>query len=328
MNEQPSQFKWVGTRTIRPDGVDKVTGRAMYGADLSMPGMLQGRVLRSPHAHAKIKSIDISKAETIDGVKAVITAADMPLADPKPVAAGEAMINMRDLSENVIARHKVLYEGQTVAAVAAKTTEIAEKAVALIEVEYEVLPHVIDVLEAMREDAPLLHEDLFTGGVKPKPEKPSNVANRVEFSLGHLETGFASADVVIEKNFTTKPVHQGYIEPHAVVADANPDGKVDIWCSRQGHVMVRTFISLLLKIDMSKIKVTAAEIGGGFGGKTTVYLEPLAVMLSSKAGRPVRMVMSREEVFRASGPTSGAAITVKIGATKDGQIVALSLIHI
>ncbi|MBT4489570.1 MAG: xanthine dehydrogenase family protein molybdopterin-binding subunit, partial [Rhodospirillaceae bacterium] len=322
MNEQPKQFKWVGTRTIRPDGVDKVTGRAMYGADLVLPGMLQGKVVRSPHAHARIKSIDTSKAEALTGVRAVITAADMPLADPTPVAAGEAMINLRDLSENVIAREKVLYEGQTVAAVAANTVEIAEQAVALITVEYEVLPHVIDVLEAMKDDAPLLHDDMFTGGVKPKPEKPSNVANRVEFSLGDIDAGFAAADVVIEKDFTTEPVHQGYIEPHAVVADANPEGKVDIWCSSQGHFMVRTFVAGLLKIDMSKIKVTAAEIGGGFGGKTTVYLEPLAVMLSSKSGRPVRMVMSRDEVFRASGPTSGAAMTIKMGAKKDGTIVA------
>ncbi|MBT7758172.1 MAG: molybdopterin-dependent oxidoreductase, partial [Rhodospirillaceae bacterium] len=174
----------------------------------------------------------------------------------------------------------------------------------------------------MKDDAPLLHDDMFTGGVKPKPEKPSNVANRVEFSLGDIDAGFAAADVVIEKDFTTEPVHQGYIEPHAVVADANPEGKVDIWCSSQGHFMVRTFVAGLLKIDMSKIKVTAAEIGGGFGGKTTVYLEPLAVMLSSKSGRPVRMVMSRDEVFRASGPTSGAAMTIKMGAKKDGTIVA------
>ncbi len=322
MNEQPKQFKWVGTRPIRPDGVDKVTGRAMYGADLTLPGMLQGKVVRSPHAHARIVSIDTSKAEALDGVKAVVTAADMPLADPTPVAAGEAMINLRDLSDNVVARHKVLYEGQTVAAVAAATADIAEQAVALIKVEYDVLPHVIDVLEAMKEDAPLLHDDMFTGGVKPKPEKSSNIASRVEFALGDIEAGFAAADVVIEKNFTTEPVHQGYIEPHAVVADMGPDGKVDVWCSSQGHFMVRAFLAGLLKIQMSKIKVTAAEIGGGFGGKTTVYLEPLAVLLSGKAGRPVRMVMSREEVFRASGPTSGAALTVKMGATKDGKITA------
>ncbi len=322
MNEQPKQFKWVGTRTIRPDGVDKVTGRAMYGADLTLPGMLEGKVVRSPHAHAKIISIDTSKAAAMDGVKAVVTAADMPLADPTPVASGEAMINLRDLSDNVIAREKVLYEGQTVAAVAATSADIAERAAALIEVEYEVLPHVIDVLEAMKDDAPVLHDYMFTGGIKPKPKKASNVANRVEFSLGDIEAGFAAADVVIEKNFTTEPVHQGYIEPHAVVADMGPDGKVDVFCSSQGHFMVRAFVAGLLKIDMSKIKVTAAEIGGGFGGKTTVYLEPLAVMLSRKAGRPVRMVMSRDEVFRASGPTSGAALTIKMGATKDGRITA------
>ena len=322
MNEQPKQFKWVGTRTIRPDGVDKVTGRAMYGADLTLPGMLEGKVVRSPHAHAKIISIDTSKAAAMDGVKAVVTAADMPLADPTPVASGEAMINLRDLSDNVIAREKVLYEGQTVAAVAATSADIAERAAALIEVEYEVLPHVIDVLEAMKDDAPVLHDYMFTGGIKPKPEKASNVANRIEFSLGDIEAGFAAADVVIEKNFTTEPVHQGYIEPHAVVADMGPDGKVDVFCSSQGHFMVRAFVAGLLKIDMSKIKVTAAEIGGGFGGKTTVYLEPLAVMLSRKAGRPVRMVMSRDEVFRASGPTSGAALTIKMGATKDGRITA------
>jgi CO/xanthine dehydrogenase Mo-binding subunit len=229
---------------------------------------------------------------------------------------------LRDLSDNVIAREKVLYEGQTVAAVAATSADIAERAAALIEVEYEVLPHVIDVLEAMKDDAPVLHDYMFTGGIKPKPEKASNVANRVEFSLGDIEAGFAAADVVIEKNFTTEPVHQGYIEPHAVVADMGPDGKVDVFCSSQGHFMVRAFVAGLLKIDMSKIKVTAAEIGGGFGGKTTVYLEPLAVMLSRKAGRPVRMVMSRDEVFRASGPTSGAALTIKMGATKDGRITA------
>ena len=322
MNEQPKKYKWVGTRTIRPDGVDKVTGRAMYGADLTLPGMLQGKVVRSPHAHARIISIDTSKAEALNGVKAVITAADMPVADRTPVAAGEAMINFRDLSENVIAREKVLYEGQTVAAVAATSVDIAEQAVALIVVEYEVLPHVIDVMEAVKDDAPVLHDHLFTGGVKPKPEKASNVANRVQFALGDIDAGWAAADVVIEREFTTQPVHQGYIEPHAVVADANPDGKVDIWCSSQGHFMVRTFVAGLLKIDMSKIKVTAAEIGGGFGGKTTVYLEPLAVMLSQKTGRPLRMVMSREEVFRASGPTSGAAMTIKMGATKDGTMVA------
>ena len=322
MNEQPKQFKWVGTRTIRPDGVDKVTGRAKFGADLMLPGMLEGKVVRSPHAHARIKSIDTSKAEALKGVKAVITGADMPEAESKLVAAGEAMINFRDLAANVIAKDKVFYDGHPVAAVAAMSNEIAEQAAALIKVEYEVLPHVIDVREAMKDDAPVLHDHIFTAGVKPKPEKASNIASRVEFGMGDVDAGFAGADVVIEREFTTAPVHQGYIEPHASVADAGQDGKVDLWTSSQGHFMVRGFCAGLLQFDLSKIKVTAAEIGGGFGGKTTVYLEPLAIMLSRKAGRPVRMTMSRQDVFRASGPTSGAAMTVKIGAKKDGTIVA------
>ncbi|MDP7548606.1 MAG: molybdopterin-dependent oxidoreductase, partial [Alphaproteobacteria bacterium] len=299
-----------------------VRGKGHFSDDVDLDGQAYAHVLRSPHAHARIKSIDTSKAEALAGVKAVVTAADMPVADSVLVAAGEMMINFRDLANNVMARDKVFYDGHAVAAVAATTNDIAERAAALIKVDYEVLPHVIDVLEAMKDDAPVLHDDMFTGGVKPKPEKASNVASRVEFGIGDVDAGFADADLVIERSFTTEPVHQAYIEPHAVVADMGQDGKADIWCSSQGHFMVRSFVSGLLKIEMSKIKVTAAEIGGGFGGKTTVYLEPLAVMLSGKAGRPVRMAMSREEVFRGSGPTSGAAMTIKIGATKDGRITA------
>jgi CO/xanthine dehydrogenase Mo-binding subunit len=316
------ELKVVGTRPIRPDGIEKVTGRAKFGADLTLPGMLFGAVVRSPHAHARIKGIDTSKAEALAGVKAVMTSADIPEPDPKPVAAGEMMINLRDLASNVMARGKALYDGHAVAAVAATTQAIADQAAALIEVDYEVLPHVIDVKEAMKEDAPLLHDHLFTGGVEPKPEKPSNVANKVAFNLGDVEAGFAQADVVIEREFTTQPVHQGYIEPHAAVADTNEDGSTSIFCSSQGQFMVRAFTSMLLQLDMSSIKVTPAEIGGGFGGKTTVYLEPLAVILSRKAGRPVKMTMSREEVLRGSGPTSGAAMRIKIGATNAGKIVA------
>ncbi|MEE1555421.1 MAG: xanthine dehydrogenase family protein molybdopterin-binding subunit, partial [Alphaproteobacteria bacterium] len=207
MNEQAKQFKWVGTRTIRPDGVEKVTGRAKFGADLVLPGMLEGKVVRSPHAHARIKSIDTSKAEALTGVKAVITGADMPEAESKLVAAGEAMIDFRDLAANVIAKDKVFYDGHPVAAVAAVTNDIAVNAAAMIEVEYEVLPHVIDVREAMKDDAPVLHDNIFTAGVKPKPEKPSNIASRVEFGIGDADAGFAGTDVVIEREFTTQAVH-------------------------------------------------------------------------------------------------------------------------
>src|SRR5512145_2773852 len=305
-------FNLVGTRPLRPDGVDKVTGRAKFGADLHVANMLVGKVLRSPHAHARIKSIDTSKAQALPGVKAVITAEDLSDLPSEFVPAGEMMVNFRDMTRNVMAREKALYEGHAVAAVALK----------LIEVQYEVLPHVMDVAEAMQPDAPLLHDNMFTIGVEPRPAKPSNVAKRVEFALGDVAAGFAQADIVIAREFTTRPVHQGYIEPHACVASASEDGQAELWCTTQGQFIVRRFCAKLLGMEVAKLRVTASEIGGGFGGKTVVYLEPLALALSRKACHPVKMVMSRAEVFRATGPTSGSKIWVKIGATRNGRITA------
>jgi CO/xanthine dehydrogenase Mo-binding subunit len=311
---------------VRPDGVDKVTGRAKFGADFNMPGQLVGRVLRSPHSHARIKRIDTSKAERLPGVKAIVTRDDFPDQASEFVPAGEMLINYRDVVRNIMAREKALYEGHPVAAVAATSASIAKQATKLIDVEYEVLPHVIDVLEAMKPNAPLLHEDLFTQGVDSPPKTPSNVAKRVEFTLGDTATGFKQAEVIVEREFRTVPVHQGYIEPHACVANASEDGQAELWTSTQGHWIVRAHCARLLGWDISKIRVTASEIGGGFGGKTVVYLEPLALALSKKARRPVKMVMTREEVFRASGPTSGAHVWVKIGATRDGRITAAEAI--
>ena len=314
------QFKVVGTRPVRPDGVEKVTGRAAFGADLSLPGMLVGKVKRSPHAHARIVSIDVEKARALPGVKAVVTAADFPEIASEEAFVGEGPMNFRDLSCNCMARGKVLYEGHAVAAVAATSSAIADAALDLIEVVYEPLPHVIDVEAAMAPGAPLLHDDLITQGVDPAPRTPSNVAKRVHFSLGDVEAGFRAAQVVLERRYTTKPVHQAYIEPHACVASAGADGQCQIWCSSQGQFMVRAYCAKLLGLPISSIRVTPAEIGGGFGGKTLVYLEPLALALSKQSGRPVKMVMTREEVFRATGPTSGAVVEVKIGATRDGKI--------
>ncbi len=323
MKNGNSGYRVVGTRPIRPDGVDKVTGRAKFGADLNLPGMLHGRTVRSPHAHARIISIDTSRAEALPGVKAVVTGADFPALDQAEFFSGrEAQVNFVDMSKNVMARDKVLYDGHIVASVAATSAAVAAQAADLIEVEYEVLPHVIDVVEAMADDAPILHDDLFTDGVSPKPDKPSNVAKRMQFTLGDVEKGFADADVVIERSFTTKPVHQGYIEPHAVVAEYSEDGQIHIWCSSQGQFMVRNYTANVLGIEAAQIRVSPAEIGGGFGGKTLIYLEPVAVLLSKKSGRAVRMTMTREEVFRASGPTSGAATWIKMGVTRDGRITA------
>ncbi len=296
-------YKWVGTRQPRPDGADKVTGRARFGADFDMPGQLVGKVLRSPHAHANIRSIDTSKAKALRGVKAVITAADLPDMPDEMAPAGEVMVNLRDVTRNVMAREKALYDGHAVAAVAATSEALARAAVDRIEGDYEVLPHVIDVDENAA-------------------DTPTNVAKRIEFLKGDLDAGWAEAEVVVEGSFTTKPVHQGYIEPHAAVASATEDGQVQLWCSTQGQFNVRGYCAKLLDMQTSQIRVTPSEIGGGFGGKTVVYLEPLAIKLSQMAGKPVKLVMSREEVFRGSGPTSAGSMDVKLGATKDGRIVA------
>ena len=319
-------LKVVGTRPIRPDGVEKVTGRANFGADRALPGMLYGKIKRSPHAHTRIIKINADKALALPGVRAIATAADFPEIGPEEAFVGEGPMNFRDLSRNVMARGKALYEGHAIAAVAAVSPAIATEALELIEVEYEVLPHVIDVEEAMADSAPLLHGDLVTAGADPKPEKPSNIAKLVTFSKGDAAAGFRQADVIVERRYTTKPVHQAYIEPHACVVSTTPDGQVQIWASSQGQFMIRAYCAKLLGIDMANIRVMPAEIGGGFGGKTLIYLEPVALVLSRKTGRPVKIVMTREEVFRATGPTSGGVVEVRLGAKRDGTIVAADLV--
>ena len=316
------ETRWVGTRPVRPDGVDKVTGRARFGADVHLSNMLVGKVLRSPHAHARIRSIDTSAALALPGVKAVVTRDDFSDLPSEFVPAGEMLVNYRDIVRNVMAREKVLYEGHPVAAVAAVSERVAKEALDCIRVEFEVLPHVLDVVEAMAPDAPLLHEDMMTAGVEPAPSSPSNVAKVVEFGHGDVEAGFAAADVVVEREFSTQPVHQGYIEPHSCIASFAEDGQAELWCTTQGHFVVRGHCAKLLGMEVSKLRVTASEIGGGFGGKTVVYLEPVALMLSRKSGHPVKMTMSREEVFRASGPAPGTWVRVKVGVTKEGRITA------
>ena len=315
-------FTQVGTRPVRPDGVDKVTGRARYGADLSMPGMLIGKVLRSPHAHARIVSIDTSGAEALAGVKAVVTRDDFPDLGKGLTVDGEGDQSMIDVSYNAMARDKVLYEGHAVAAVAATSAAIARRALQLIRVEYEVLAHVTDVDEAMRADAPVLHDSMFTRGVEPRPEKPSNIAERAEIVLGNVEQGFKQADVIVEREFRTEAAHQGYIEPHACLATVSEDGLAELWCCTQGQYTVRDMCAAVLGLELSSLRVTPSEIGGGFGGKTTVFVEPVALALSRKVHRPVKITMSRDEVFRATGPTSSTSMKVKIGATRDGRFTA------
>ena len=320
--KQEEVLKVVGTRPVRPDGVPKVTGLARYGADFALPGMLWGDILRSPHAHARIRGIDTSKARALPGVKAVITSADFPEQKYEFLGPERVAINFWHMTRNIMAREKVLYEGHAVAAVAAINKAVASEALRLIEVDYEPLPHVIDVDAAMQPDAPLLFEDMITRGVEPAPARPSNVSKRIEFKLGDTEAGFAAADEIVELSFKTAPVHQGYIEPHGCLARFDADGQGEIWASSQGHFVVRAYTARLLDMNIGDVLVHPAEIGGGFGGKTVVYIEPVAALLSRKTGHPVKIVMSREDVFKATGPTSGSSMTVKIGVKKNGKIVA------
>lgn len=315
-------FKVIGTRPIRHDGLEKVTGRAKYGADYALPGMLHGKMLRSPYAHAKIKSINCDKALALPGVKAVLTAADLPRLPDKAEAAGEAPVNMRHLSENLMAVDKVLYDGHAIAAVAATSAHIAEEAVRLIEVEYEVLPPVMTVEDAMAPDAAIVLPGLRN---KEQGDKETNVASHIQFKRGDAEAGFKAADYIVEREFKTAMVHQGYIEPHNALAVYNPDGKATIWCSTQGSFMVRAFSAAVAGMPEHDLKVEPAEIGGGFGGKLTVYLDPIALALSKKTGHPVKMVMTRAEVLRATGPTSGSTIRCKMGCTKDGKLTAAQI---
>ncbi len=307
------KLKIVGTSPIKHDGIDKVTGRAKFGADLFLPGMLVGKILRSPHAHAIIRSIDTSAAECLPGVKAVVTRADFP-----EIKAGTPG---GDMTRNAMAREKALYDGHAVAAVAATSELIAKQALKLIKVDYEVLPHVIDPVEAMKPGAPVLHPHVRTKGIKDA-DRPSNVIERLDLAMGDVEKGFAEADVIVEHEYDTKPMHQGYIEPQSCVASCTEDSQIELWCCTQAPWVFRDRLTEILKIDQAKIRVTQSEMGGGFGGKTGFYGEPVAILLARKAKRPVKITLSRNEVFRATGPVSGTKSRIKMGVKKDGTITA------
>ncbi len=316
------EYKVVGKRPIRHDGADKVTGRALYGADFAIAGQLHGAIVRSPHAHARIKSIDTAKAEALPGVKAIVTAADLPDAGDRIVDLGEGDTRLSFIRGNVLASGKALYKGHAIVGIAATSAHIAHEAAALVEIDYEVLPHVTTTGDAMKKGAPLVHEDLFMTELGKKTDTPSNIAEHFQHVKGEIDKGFEDADVIVEREFDTASVHQGYIEPHTATVLWNNDGRVLIWCSTQGSFVVRDTTACVLDVPVSQVKCTPMEIGGGFGGKIPVYLEPVAALLSKKTGHAVKIVMSRQEVFEGSGPTPGSHIKVKIGAKKNGKITA------
>ena len=319
-----TDFQVVGTRPPRSDAPDKLTGRALFGADTNLPGMLYGKMVRSPHAHARIRSIDTARAASYPGVYAVVTAQDLPWAKDGEVKLDESMVDFKNLNDNMMAREKVLYVGHPVAAVAASSAHIAEEAARLIEVEYDVLPAVTDVRAAMEPDAPLLHEHMLTQSFSKPRQEPNNIASHIQHVKGDPAQGFAMADLIVEREFTTSTVHQGYIEPHACTAWWGLDGSLTVWTSTQGAFGMRDQLAKLLALPMSGIRVIPTEVGGAFGGKLPIFifLEAVAALLSRKANRPVKMTMTRAEVFLATNPTSGAYMKAKIGATREGRITA------
>ena len=340
LNYQPNmvlsteEYDVVGTRPIRHDGPDKVMGRARYAADIHLPGMLHGKILRSPHAHARIRNIDASRALALPGVKAVLTSVDLPDVSAEVADQEEgATVNYGFYSRNVMAREKSLYQGHAVAAVAATSLHLAEEALSMLDVDYEVLPPVLNAFDAMRDGASILHDRLLTmtspamrsgGWGDVENGHQTNIANRFEFRMGDVEQGFKEAELVLEREYHTRPVHQGYIEPHSATAQWNADDSVTIWASSQGHFALRDHTSTILGLPVSRVKVIPMEIGGGFGGKGQggCYLEPVAAVLARKSGQPVKITMGRAEVFQGTGPTSGTHIKVKMGVTNSGKITA------
>ena len=322
-NSGNGKYKVIGTRPIRHDGTDKVIGKAIYGADVRLPGMLHGQVLRSPHAHARIKSINTSKAEALDGVRAVVTARDLPATNADDmIDLGEGATRLKYIRDNILASDKVLYRGHAVAGVAAINQQTADEALALIEVDYEVLPSLVNVLDAMKPDAPLLHDTLTTTELGEDTGKKSNIAALLRHKLGDPDKAFAEADIVIEHEFNTATVHQGYIEPHNATVQWSPDGQITVWTSTQGAFVVQKQTAAVLDHPISKVRVVPQEIGGGFGGKIPIYLEPVAALLSRKTGSSVKILMTRAGVFEGTGPTPGTYVRLKLGADNTGKLVA------
>jgi len=322
--QKSKDFKYIGQRPLRPDGIEKVTGKALYGADINLQGILYGKILRSPYAHAKILSIDTEAAKNLPGVYAISTSEDLIKKHTKMFKDLEGTLtSLKYLSNNVLAGDKALYVGHPVAAVAATSPHIALEALSLIKVEYNVLDSVTDVESSMSERAPILLESPITASPRSEKFESTNIVGNCEFLRGDVETGFNQADVVVETEYRTKTVHQGYIEPQSATALwSEDDSKLKIWCSNQGHFSVRNEVSALLDIPVSTIKVIPMEIGGGFGGKITAHIEPVAAILSQKSGRPVKISLDRSEVLQCTGPTSGGIVKAKIGATNEGKFIA------
>jgi CO/xanthine dehydrogenase Mo-binding subunit len=305
------EYRAVGRPTPRIEGIDKVTGRTVYTGDVRLPGMLHARLLRSPHAHARIRRIDTARARALPGVEAVVTAADLPPLDPKRAASNRAYC--------LLAADEAVFAGQPVAAVVARDPSTAEEALGLIEVEYEELPAVLDPLEAMKEGAPPVRGDLE----EQAEDKPANIASQMRFSRGDMEQGFAEADLVVERTYRTPMVHQGYLEPQGTIVDYDAaSGEMTIHTGTQGQFSIRDDICRMLRLAETKVRVVGLEIGGGFGARGFPF-QALCAALALIVKRPVKLVLTRHEDLTSATPAPQAVFDLKAGMKRDGTLVAL-----
>ena len=306
-------YSVVGTSVTRDEGPDKVSGGAKYPADVVVPGTLSGKILRSPFPHARIVSIDTSKARAFPGVHAVLTGTDLP---DRPVGR-----LLRDCP--VLARDRVRFVGEKVVAVAADTAEAAEEALLLIDVEYEEIEAVFDSSEAMEDSAPSLHSDKANYIGLPIPASEiNNVLAENHWSKGDVDQGLGESDLIFEHTFNAQLMHQAYIEPHACIVSVDGSGKVEIWANNKGPFMLRDQLAAAAGIPKDQITLYPCNIGGDFGGKGSFMDVPLCYFLSLHAGRPVKMVMDYIQELMAGNPRHPAVMTIKTGVMKDGTIVA------
>jgi 4-hydroxybenzoyl-CoA reductase subunit alpha len=315
-DKKANKLSYVGQRILRKDGPEKATGRARYTGDLKLSGMLFGRILRSPHPHARILNIDTSRAEQLNGVKEVITARDTA-----GIKHGFVETPRYPADQYPLARDRVRFVGEEVAAVAATDLHIAEEALSLIQVEYEPLPAVFDPEEAMRPGAPEIHT------THPKVEEPfANIAGKTETGWGDIESAFAQADYVREDRFESHLRTHGYLEPQVTVASYGPGGKLNVWTSSMGPFLKRAKLARTLGLPFSAVRVQKAWVGGAFGGKIDLFShEFCAALLSMKTGRPVKIEASREEIFAAYRHGQPLIVEVKTGVKKNGTLMAQQL---
>lgn len=318
--------KGVGVAIPRPDGPEKVTGRVQYVADIPAKGLLHAKLLRSPHAHAKIVSIDTSAAKALPGVRAVLTAKDIPHLKKKAPTRAHA----------VLAIDRAVFMGQPVAAVAADEPAIAEEALDLIKVEYQVLPASVDPLKSMQPGAPPVadagteadtSEALAHSAVaiakSAAPAKAVNISQQARLTRGDTAKAFAESDHVLERTYRVPMVHQGYLEPHAVLAEWDRNGLLTLWASTQGSFNTRSEVADVLGIPENRIRVIPVECGGGFGGKIRALCEPITAVLAQVTKRPVRYVMTRREELQAGMPAPQVIIKLKTGVKRDGTLMGI-----